>query len=1036
MKAIVPQIMTDARLLSSAVPETDYPLWQAGTTYADGARVINVATHRIYESIVNGNIGHDPAIDAERWIDAGSTNRWAMFDPAAGPGTVFNAAGDYKIALDDTATAIGLIDLQSNVVRVVIAANGVTLFDRTRAQPQSAEAFFGLPMAANRTATITLSPTAGGAGRVGKLVAGAVIDVGTTEDGPTLALTDFSRRETDAFGVTTVTERGWAKRLTTRCLVASSAVDELQRRLGAIRAIPAVWFGEDSFASLSTYGLFKEFNVEIPVGANSYCSLTIDGMPSSPIAVPPIDPAISGVSTFRALRPVTMHDAVLASSNVPETEYPLWQVGTTYPLGARVLRTTTHRIFESAIAGNVGRDPATDSANWIDAGPTNRWAMFDQSLGTATTRAANVTVTLTTPIAITALALMDVSTGTVRVQAPGYDRTKGVAGGEGNVVTFLDLTVGSGAAITVTVSAAAGVALAAVGTLLFGTLDALGVTESAPQISIIDFSKKTTDDFGNTTTVERAYGKRMAAKCLIATSALDNVTRRMASLRAIPTLWIADEGFDSLRIYGFYRDFSAVVSAQTQFTLTIEGLTTAAPSVAAPPPLTSVGWSDVVDDDPTHPKPQDGATKGAPPGTLVGGVDAGTLVGYTTAAQVAAASANAKIDEAGSTLNQSIAMARAAADNALALLNTPNTGIVSRTSILENDLNAGGGVKSRLSAVETTLTTPNTGVLARTTSLETSVNTPNTGISARLSTVEQSLSSGQNNEALAQRTSTLEAKIEGNQSSNLLSRITTVELAYSDPTTGLATRTSTLETSINAAGTGIRARLTTAESVLSNPTNGIVSRTATLEANAAPNANARLNTVETAVSDNRFSAATRTTTLEAQMAGSQGSTLLTRITSVETATTDGRFAMASRATALEAQMAGTTGSTLLSRIAATETATTDGRFASASTLNTLSVQINGAGGLAASVSTQSQVVGQLNGTVATLSARAAVTLDVAGRMTGYEIASNGASGSFKIHADFFEISKPGTGERTVYENNAWKVYDSSNRLKVLLGKKS
>ena len=1034
LKAIIPQLMTDARLVGSIVPETDYPEWQAGATYATGARVIKVATHRVYESAIGGNVGHDPALDATRWIDAGPTNRWAMFDPAAGPGTVFNAVGDFKITLDDAVTAIGLIDLQSGPMRVVVTANGATLFDETRSAPQSAEAFFDLPAAANRTAAITLSPTAGGAGRVGKLAAGAVIDLGTTEDGPTVALTDFSRRDTDAFGVTTVTERGWAKRLTARCLVDSSLVDGLNRQLANIRARPALWFGAAKFASLSTYGLFKEFNIEMQVGANSYCSLTIEGMPSSPIAVTPIDPATEGVSTFRALRPVVMYDAILASTNATE-DYPLWQASTTYALGERVRRTTTHRIFESAIASNVGHDPATDAANWIDAGPSNRWAMFDQALGTATTRAASLTVTLNAPIAVSALALMDVSAGTVRVQAPGYDRTKGVAGGEGNVVTFLDLTVGSGATITVTVSAAAGVPLASVGTLIFGTLEPFGVTETAPQIGITDYSKKTTDDFGNTTAVERAYGKRMVAKCMIATSALDNVVRRMASLRAIPTLWIADEGFDSLRIYGFYRDFSAVVSAQTMFGLTIEGLTTAAPSVVVPPPLTSVGWSDVVDDDPTHPKPQDGATKGAPAGTLVGGVDAGTLVGFTTAAQASAAAANAKIDEAGSTLNQSIATARAAADNALALLNTPNTGIVSRTSTLENDLNAGNGVKSRLSTVETTLTTPNTGVLARTTSLETSVNTPNTGISARLSTVEQSLASGANNEALAQRTSVLEAKIEGNQSSNLLSRITTVELAYSDPTTGLASRTSTLETSINAAGTGLSARLTTAESVLSNSTNGIVSRTATLEANAAPNANARLNTVETAVTDGRFSTAVRTTTLEAQMAGTAGSNLSSRLSTVETATTDNRFASASRASTLEAQMAGSTGSNLLTRIQQTETATTDGRFATASSVSTLSVQINGSGGLAASVSNQSSVIAGLDNNVATLRARAAVTLDVNGRMTGYEIASNGSTGTFRINADYFEIGKATGGERTVYDNNAWKVFDSANRLKVLLGKK-
>ncbi len=51
MKLIAPVVMTDAMLVSSTVPEADYPVWSASLVYGVGTRVIVLATHKIYESL-------------------------------------------------------------------------------------------------------------------------------------------------------------------------------------------------------------------------------------------------------------------------------------------------------------------------------------------------------------------------------------------------------------------------------------------------------------------------------------------------------------------------------------------------------------------------------------------------------------------------------------------------------------------------------------------------------------------------------------------------------------------------------------------------------------------------------------------------------------------------------------------------------------------------------------------------------------------------------------------------------------------------
>jgi hypothetical protein len=415
-----------------------------------------------------------------------------------------------------------------------------------------------------------------------ELSGGEVVDLGTTETGLTLAITDYSRRVTDDFGVTTVVERGFARRLSTRLSLAFDAVDALQRRLADLRATPATWIADDRFSSLAVEGFYKEFSLDLAVPPLSYCTLTVEGLTeAAPAADPGGDPAPDGkVSTLRLLQPVTITSAVLTATNVPETDYPEWSAGTTYAAGARVIRATTHRVYESTVAANLGNDPAAGAGKWVDVGPTNRWAMFDQALGTATARAGSIELTLA-PGVVNALALLDVEATTVRAQASGYDRTIAVDAGP---VLFLDLP-GSGGAVTVTIT---GPGTVSVGTLLIGRLVALGITEAAPSAGITDYSRKEVDDFGEATIVERAWAERMTARAIVRTDAIDAVVSRVAAVRARPSLWIGDSALDSLTVYGFFKEFSVEVGETVStIALSVEGLSKATPLADPAPPTFS-----------------------------------------------------------------------------------------------------------------------------------------------------------------------------------------------------------------------------------------------------------------------------------------------------------------------------------------------------------------------------------------------------------------------------------------------------------------
>lgn len=96
--------------------------------------------------------------------------------------------------------------------------------------------------------------------------------------------------------------------------------------------------------------------------------------------------------------PILITDDFLVSSTATEDEHGEYNPATTYAADEKVISTVTHRIYRSALSGNVGKDP-TDLNNqfgttvyWIDEGPTNRHAMFDGIVSTATKVASPLTV--------------------------------------------------------------------------------------------------------------------------------------------------------------------------------------------------------------------------------------------------------------------------------------------------------------------------------------------------------------------------------------------------------------------------------------------------------------------------------------------------------------------------------------------------------------------------------------------------------------------------------------------------------------------
>ena len=300
------------------------------------------------------------------------------------------------------------------------------------------------------------------------------------------------------------------------------------------------------------------------------------------------------------IRPTPILDAQLVSSTVAETDHAAWSAATAYAAGDKVIRTSTHRIYQRVTSGTTATAPELDTVHWVDIAPTNRWAMFDGVVGSVTTASDSLTVVLA-PGRINALALLAVDASTVAISlvvdsatvySASLDLDSGVKVGnwydyfyepvyvtDTVVVTdlldaaLLDIPAYGEGQLTVTLTRTGGTV--SLGCLVVGLSVTLGTTLEKPVVSITDYSRKTTDDYGNVTVTRRAYSKRMNAEVVVQQADVDNVVRVLTQYRSTPLVWVAAGNlFSCLIVYGFCKDWSLPVGRViSQLHLEIEGLT-------------------------------------------------------------------------------------------------------------------------------------------------------------------------------------------------------------------------------------------------------------------------------------------------------------------------------------------------------------------------------------------------------------------------------------------------------------------------------
>lgn len=302
---------------------------------------------------------------------------------------------------------------------------------------------------------------------------------------------------------------------------------------------------------------------------------------------------------MKLIRPVTVTDAMLISSTIaePDGSESAWNSGTTYAAGNEVYLASTHRRYRSVQSSNTNHDPATDDGSWwLNIGGTNKWAMFDDYVSTASIETSSPLTVVFDPGVVDALYLYGMVGDTATITM-----TNG-AGGPTVYTAELDLQVPVvndwysyyfepfrqvpyfvltdlppylNGRITVSIADSGGAPTC--GMCIPGRTYTIGGTQYGVEAGIRDYSRKVTDEATGFTTLEqRKFAKTMRAQIRTDAAMFAEVTEKLEQLRSTPCVWVGDSTGDiqPLTMYGYYKDFRLVVDYPTfgLYSLEIEGM--------------------------------------------------------------------------------------------------------------------------------------------------------------------------------------------------------------------------------------------------------------------------------------------------------------------------------------------------------------------------------------------------------------------------------------------------------------------------------
>lgn len=299
---------------------------------------------------------------------------------------------------------------------------------------------------------------------------------------------------------------------------------------------------------------------------------------------------------MQAIRPYTINDINLLSTNVAEADRPLYDPAEVCAINTEriYIDINKHWLIRSKVDNNQGKIPTgldTDP-NWTKVSETNRWKMFDLKTTSQTINSGSIDVTIGLTSITNALYLGNVQGAMLTVlgkdqfDATIYSNTVNLVSTDGiydpwtyffNPIEYLeevvldDLPPYALSKYQVTVTSSGNVAI---GTLVIGYIQELALTRYGMTMASIDYSIKQANNFGDFVITERGYSKTVDLNAYVESANKNNIITFLNRYRATPIVWIGSGFYLGSISYGFVKTYEVTAAGpnETRLQIKIEGL--------------------------------------------------------------------------------------------------------------------------------------------------------------------------------------------------------------------------------------------------------------------------------------------------------------------------------------------------------------------------------------------------------------------------------------------------------------------------------